>query len=276
MKYLDIHCHLDSPEYDSDREEVLARMKEGGIGAITIGANLEESKKVVEIAEANENIWATIGIHPDIASHPPLNLRGGAEQSEAGVILEFEKLIANPKVVAIGECGLDYFRLEGDIEKIKASQKDLFERQIEFAIKHDKPLMLHIRNARPNGSFGWAYKDAIDILKNYPEAKGNVHFFAGDMEIARRFLDIGFTLSFTGVITFARDYDEVIKYLPQDFIMSETDAPWVAPVPHRGKRNEPLFVAEVAKKLAEIRGESLEELNEAMMANAKRVFGLAF
>lgn len=262
MKYLDIHCHLDSPDYDSDKGEVLVRMEEGGIGAITIGTDLERSKKAVEIAENNENIWATIGIHPGDVGHP---IKGFFDEAE------FEKLASHPKVVAIGECGLEYFHIAK--EKTYELQKKLFIEQIEFAIKHSKPLMLHIR---PTKGTQDAYEDAIYILKNYPEIRGNVHFFAGNTETAKKFLDLGFTFSFTGVITFTRDYDEVIKYLPQDFIIAETDAPWVAPVPHRGKRNEPLFVIEVVKKIAEITGENAESLNETMLRNAKRVFGIIF
>jgi TatD DNase family protein len=258
MKYIDIHSHLDSEDYDADRAEVLVRMKEGGVGTITIGANLIESKKAVEIAENNENIWACIGVHPEYVGR------------EKGVFdePEFEKLVKSPKVVGIGECGLDYFRLKDDL--IKEKQKELFESQIEFAIKHDKPLMLHIREA---------YNDALEILNNYKKEageklRGNAHFFAGNVEIAKKFLDLGFTMSFTGVITFTHDYDEVIRYIPQNSIMSETDAPFVAPVPFRSKRNEPSFVIEVIKKLAEIRDEDFDVLNSAILQNAKRVFAI--
>lgn len=257
MKYADIHCHLDFKDYDSDRAEVLVRMKEKGIGAITIGADLESSKRAVEIAEANENVWACIGIHPEYSSGFP-----SPDQGEGWVGL-FEKLVKSTKVVGIGECGLDYFRLENPEQKV--FQKKLFESQIQFAIKHNKPLMLHIRDA---------YIDALEILKNYPSVRGNVHFFAGDVSVVRKFLDLGFTMSFTGVITFTRDYDEIIKYIPQNYIMSETDAPFVAPVPWRGKRNEPAYVVEVVKKLSEIRGENQNALNNSILENFKRVFGI--
>mgnify|MGYP001598575543 FL=1 len=264
MKYVDIHCHLDFPDYDSDREEVLVRMREKEVGAITIGADLESSKRAVKIAETNENVWACVGVHPDNApSTPPLNLRGG--RGELG------ELVLSKKTVAIGECGLDYFRLDPAFAKATAGkQKKLFESQIQFAIKHNKPLMLHIRDA---------YEDALEILVNYKKEagkklRGNVHFFAGDTKIAKKFLDLDFTLSFTGVITFTHDYDEVIKYIPPNSIMSETDAPFVAPVPYRGKRNEPIYVIEVVKKMAEIRGENEDILSEAIINNAKRVFGI--
>ena len=123
--------------------------------------------------------------------------------------------------------------------------------------------MLHIRNA---------YKDALEILKKYPDLKGNAHFFVGNWDEAKSFLDLGYTLSFTGVITFARDYDEVIKNTPLDMIMSETDAPYVAPIPYRGKCNEPLYVKEVVKKIAEIRREDYERIRHALVSNAARVF----
>lgn len=230
-------------------------MKQGRVGAISVGANLAESKKAVEIAEQNSEIWCCIGVHPENVNYES-GIMNYAEK-------EFESLIKSPKVVGVGECGLDHFYSRN--EKVKKFQKDLFEKQIQFAIKHNKPLMLHIRDA---------YDDALEILKNYKEARGNVHFFAGDTEIAKKFLDLGFTLSFTGVITFTNDYDEIVKYTPQNSIMSETDAPFIAPVLHRGERNEPTYVIEVVKKLAETRGENLETLNNAILANAKRLFGI--
>jgi TatD DNase family protein len=262
MKYIDIHCHLDFKDYDADRQEVLMRMKEKGVEAITIGTDLKSSKRAVEIAEANENIFACIGIHPEeVSKNPSLDYK-------RGVWGELSELVKRSKVVGIGECGLDYFRLEENKEKI--NQKDLFEQQIQFAIKHNKPLMLHCRES---------YDDVLEILENYKKEageklRGNVHFFAGDIKVAKKILDLGFTMSFTGVITFAHDYDEVVSYIPSNSIMSETDAPFVAPVPYRGKRNEPLYVIEVVKKMAEIRGENIDILNKAIINNTQRVFGV--
>lgn len=272
MKYIDIHCHLDFKDYDSDREAVLTRMKENEVGAITIGTDLESSKRAVEIASQNENVWACIGVHPVPSPEQGEGRVGFLEE-------EFEKLVKNPKVVAIGECGLDYFRIDpADLENEKRRQKTLFEAQINFALKHHKALMLHCRDS---------YDDVLDILEYYKKEfaeklKGNVHFFVGDISQAKRFLDLGFTMSFTGVITFpprlgetgTKDYDEVIKYLPSDSIMSETDAPFVAPVPHRGKRNEPQYVIEVTARLATIKGVSVEEMASKIKETATRIFGL--
>ncbi|MBN2093955.1 MAG: TatD family hydrolase [Candidatus Zambryskibacteria bacterium] len=269
MNYIDIHCHLDMDEFDADRQEVLARMKEGGVVAISVGSNLEASKKAIEIAETNENIWTCVGVHPEEISKGIFWDRGSSKMPFD--ISEFKKLVKSSKVVGIGECGLDFFRLDPAFAKATADkQKELFESQIQFAIKNNKPLMLHIRRA---------YDDALDILNNYKKnygekLRGNVHFFTGNVEQTKRFLDLGFTMSFTGVITFTHDYDEVIKYIPQDSIMSETDAPFVTPVPHRGQRNEPSFVIEVVKRLTEIRGEDLETLSNAIIQNAKKVFDI--
>lgn len=251
MKYIDIHSHLDYISEGKERNDALERMKEKGVGTITVGADLKRSKRGIAIAEANENVWATIGVHPEY----------NEDWNKAEKI--FEGLVNNPKVVAIGECGLDYFKIKTNEEK--NTQKEMFEGHINFSLKHNKPLMLHIRDA---------YDDALEIIKKYPETRGNVHFFAGNKDIAKSFLDLGFTLSFTGVITFTEDYNEVIKYIPQNMIMSETDAPWVAPVPHRGKKNEPAYVAYVVEKMAKIRRENPDVLNDAIIENAKRVFGL--
>lgn len=253
MDYLDIHCHLDFPDYGEELPDVLARMKENKVGAITIGTDLESSKRAVKIAEENENMWACVGVHP------------ADNHNEIWNEEEFEKLVASPKVVGVGECGLDYFRTK-DPER----QIPLFRQQIEFAVKHDKMLMLHCRAA---------YDETLEILKEYKEKygeklRGNSHFFAGTPEQAKRYVELGFSCSFTGVITFTRDYDETIKSLPSDMIMCETDAPFVAPVPHRGKRNEPAFVIEVVKKMAEIRGENLTDFSNTIMHNAERMFGI--
>ncbi len=264
MKYIDIHCHLDFSDYGSELPSVLGRMKEREVGAITIGTDLASSERAVAIAEQNENIWACIGVHP-------VDNEKGERVSFSEN--DFEKLISNPKVVAIGECGLDWFRIPAELlGQEKERQTEVFKQQIEFALKHNKPLMLHCRES---------YDDALEILTAYKKQvgeklRGNAHFFAGNMDQARKFLDLGFSMSFTGVVTFTHDYDEVIKYLPIDSIMSETDAPFVAPVPYRGKRNEPSYVVEVAKKIAEIRGEREDVVCAQVLRNAQKMFGLSF
>jgi len=254
MKYIDIHSHLCLSDYPVDQATVIANLHKNEVGTIIIGTTLEDSQEVVKIAEQNDNIWACIGVHPKEGRVPVFDEN------------EFTKLVISPKVVAIGECGLDYFKLDGNIEKIKEIQKKVFIQQIEFSIKHNKPLMIHTRDS---------YDDTYEILNNYRgQVRGNLHFFAGNLGQAKKFIDLGFTLSFTGVITFARNYDEVIKNIPLDKIHAETDAPFVAPVPYRGQKNEPSYVIEVYKKIAEIRGENLEQVRLQMLKNAQSVFGV--
>lgn len=257
MKYIDIHSHLNLPGFEEDFGEVIQRLRDADTGTIVVGTDLETSKNAVEIAEKYENIWACIGVHPV------------DDPTRVFEKEKFEELMKSEKVVAVGECGLDFFHQdkEQDFER----QKALFLKQINFALEHDKPIMIHSRSA---------YPELLDILEPLKEIhgeklRGNVHFFAGNLEEAKRFWNIGFTTSFTGVITFARNYDEVIKNAPIEMLMSETDAPFVAPAPHRGKRNEPSFVSEVVKKIAEIRGEDLEMLKKALISNAEKMFQIS-
>lgn len=247
LKLIDAHAHLNFSDFDKDRETVFARAGEAGIGVINVGTDRQSSEWAVDLAQGRENVWATIGLHP-------------TDHTEGFDIEFYKKLAQNKKVVAIGECGLDYFRTDASPA---AEQKKVFRQQINLANELNLPLMLHVRQA---------YRDAYEILKSEARVKGDVHFFAGTWAEAKLFLDLGFTLSFTGVITFARDYDEVIKNTPLELMLVETDCPFVAPVPCRGKRNEPSYVGEVVKKIAEIKGLSFEAVEQATLANTCRIF----
>ncbi|MDO8565458.1 MAG: TatD family hydrolase [bacterium] len=246
-KYFDIHSHPQASEYDADREAIIDRLKDTETHTIAIGTDLESSKQAVELAEKYPEIYASIGVHPV------------DDPTKSFEVEKFESLISHPKVVAIGECGLDFFHADKatDYER----QKKLFLDQINFALTYDKPIMIHARNA---------YEEILEILESMKDTKlrGNIHFFAGDWAIAQRFFAIDFTVSFTGVITFTHDYDEVIRQAPLDKIMSETDSPYVAPVPYRGKRNEPSLVCEVVKRIAEIKSLDHELVRGALVQNA--------
>lgn len=256
---IDIHSHLNFSQFDEDREAIIAEMKEKGIATITVGTDKTTSRESVELAQKHDNIYATIGVHP---TH--------IEES-VGVWEVFDKVyyesLLSPKVVAVGECGLDYFRPPVDKEK----QKALFIQQIEFGQTHQLPLMLHCRASKGTQD---AYEEALDILAQYPGVKGNFHFFAGNTAVAKRVIDAGFSVSFDGPVTFVDEYDEVIKSIPDDMIMVETDAPFAAPVPHRGKRNSPLFVTHIADHIAELRGVDRDEFRAQTVENARRVFGM--
>jgi TatD DNase family protein len=268
-RYIDIHAHLNFAAYDADRDEVIKRCEDASVAVINVGTQIDTSRGAIELTERHEHMWAIVGLHPIHTSrsfhdHNELG-EGGAEFTSRGEMFDkeaYRKLLAHPKVVGLGECGLDYFRLE---EGTKDLQKKNFIEQIELANEVSKPLMLHIRNA---------YADAYEVLKAHSKVPGNLHFFAGTIDETRPFLDLGYTFSFTGAITFAKNYVDVIKFLPLDRIMSETDCPYVAPKIYRGKRNEPAHVREVVKKIAEIKELSTEMVEQALVANARRVFRL--
>ena len=255
IRYFDIHSHLEAEYYGGALDEVVERMRENKVATITVGTNLELSREAVRMAEKYDIVWASIGIHPE------------HEMTEVWNEAEWEELVKKEKVVAIGECGLDYGR-EGKIEEEeKEKQWRLFEKQIDFAVKWNKPLMLHIRNA---------HQDVLEILrrkqKEYGEKlRGNVHFFSGKTSEAQEYVELGFSLSFTGVITFVSDYDKPLREVPLNILMAETDSPFVTPAPYRKKgeyvRNEPSYVIEVVKKMAETRGEDEEVLRQRVLEN---------
>ncbi len=255
MKYIDIHCHLNLEQFDLDYKDAISRAEEKEIGMIIVGTNLKTSEKAIKIAEENKNIWAIVGLHP---TEIPC---------EAFDYDSYLKLAQHKKVVGIGETGFDYFRHGYES---KNTQREIFEKQIAIANEVKKPLMLHLRSGiNPDEN---AYKDALEVIKNHSKVNGDAHFFAGSWEEGKNFLDLGFRLSFTGVITFARNYDEIIINTPLNMIMSETDAPFVAPVPHRGERNEPVYVMEVAHTIASIKKEPLEKVLPHIVDNAKKLF----
>ena len=204
-------------------------------------------------------IWATVGQHPS-------DLR----DFDYGF---FKNLAQNQKVVAIGECGLDYYKLKQNIDREAqiAKQKEIFIKQIELAKEVKKPLMIHCRNA---------FNDLIEILNSQStilnSPAGILHFFTGTKENAKTLLGMGFYFTFNGLITFNRDFDEIIKFIPSERILLETDAPYISPAPYRGKRNEPSYIIETAKKLAEIKGVAgaFEEISDQTIKNAEVVFGL--
>lgn len=262
LKYIDAHCHLQFEEYDADRDELLERMKERGVGGVLVGCDFESSRKAVELAEEQAYLYAAVGQHPTI-------------ENEVFDISTYRLLADGPKTVAIGECGLDYFRNDANPET-KERQKNLLNAQIVLATDLDLPLIIH---CRPSKGTVDAYRDLIEILKaakaKRPNLRGDIHFFVGGVEEMRELNALGFTVSFTAVITFARDYDEVIRATPLDMILAETDAPYVAPASRRGERNDPLAAEEVVAKIAEVRGEDLEEVRAALLANTKRIFEIA-
>ncbi len=261
VTYIDAHCHIQFDQYAADREALIAGMQEKGIAGIVVGCDYESSQKAVLLAEKHEHLYASVGHHPN--------------HTEAFDEESFRTLLTHPRVVAVGECGLDYFRPSEVNDDVKNAQKDLFKKHIALAVEFDKPLIIH---SRPSKGTQDAYRDLIEMLteakKTHEKLRGDIHFFVGDIPEADALIALGFTLSFTAVVTFARDYDEVIRHIPLASMLSETDAPYVAPVSRRGQRNDPISVIDVVAKIAEIRGEDQEAVRVALQANAERLFAL--
>ena len=286
-KLVDSHTHIQFAAFKNDVADVIKRALDAGIWMVCVGSQKDTSKLAVDVADKYPcGVYATVGLHPthtDKSFHDKEELCGGEAFSGRGEIFDYgyyKELARNAKVVAIGECGLDYYKLENSDSKKK--QEIAFVQQIELASEIKKPMMIHCREAFP---------DLIATLKansyKLQAVPGIIHFFSGTKFEATQLLDMGFYFTFGGVITFpprlaersrgeagSSDYDETIKQMPLSRILVETDAPYVSPEPYRGKRNEPLYVQEVAKKMAEIRGVDLEEILHHTTENARQVFGI--
>ncbi len=271
-KYIDAHTHIHFRAYEADVDAVLERAKAAGVRMITVGTQSSTSKTAVEFARSNPGwVWAAAGFHPGhFASewHHDKNEQAETER-EVFDLAKLREIASAPEVVAIGECGLDYFRIPEEDAATRKMQKEGFIAQLHLSRDLKKPLMIHCRAAFP---------DLIDILEHHKSSlnspAGAIHFFSGNLDEAKKLLDLGFVFTFGGVVTFSRDYDEVIKFLPVENILPETDAPYVAPNPYRGKRNEPAYVVETIKKLAELKGLSSEEFGKISFETATRIFGL--
>ena len=265
---IDTHTHLDFKEFDEDKEEVIKRAYEAGIEKIiNVGCSPEHSQGAVDLAQNYDQIYAAVGVHPH-----------DANKINDEILDDLKKLAQNKKVVAIGEIGLDYYRIDADLTQIatrihadpKEVQKLAFVKQLNLAKELKLPVIIHCR---------YAYEDMLEMINSFSEGKsvwGVTHCFSGSRKFAKQFLNLGLYLSFTGAITYTKNPDaeifQVIKEVPLDKIMIETDCPYLAPTPHRGERNEPAYVKFVAEKIAEIRKITFEEVERVTTENAERLF----
>jgi len=250
---VDSHCHLDFPELVSQFDAVLALMQGNGVThALSVSVTLEDFPKIRSIAETYPHIFASVGVHPDYADLPVVSV----EQLTA--------LATHPKVVAIGETGLDYFRLKGDL----GWQRDRFRTHIRAARVCGKPLIIHTRSAAD---------DTLRLMReeNASEVAGVMHCFTENWDVAEAALEMGFYISFSGIVTFknAKTLKEVAQKVPLERLLVETDSPYLAPVPHRGKTNQPGFVLHVAEEISRLRGISVDEVCTATTENFQRLFG---
>jgi TatD DNase family protein len=255
---IDTHAHVDVADYDEDREEVIKRARENGVQyMVNIGCDVESSYRSMELAEQYDFIYATAGIHP----HDVKSINGDT-------YAHLRQLLLHPKVIALGEIGLDYFKNYSPQDE----QRTHFRQQTQLAREMNKPIIIHSRDAK---------EDIIAILSEFypkdPTAHSGIfHCFSGDQELADKALEMGFYISFSGSVTFkkAEDLRHVAKTIPADRLFAETDCPYLTPVPHRGKRNEPAYVNHTAEKLAELRGLKIEDVQRTMSLNFFELFGV--
>ena len=257
MTLIDSHCHLNYEGLVERREEILDTARGRGVhGFLNISTRQGEWDDVISAADRNDDVWATVGVHPHEAdAHPDLGSAALVEASK------------HPRVVAIGECGLDYYYDKSD----RAAQRERFQAHIDAARASGLPLVVHTREAEADTAeiLGQAVKEG--------GVTGVLHCFTGSAELARKGLDLGFFISLSGIVTFknARDLQETAKWIPLDRLLVETDSPFLAPVPHRGKTCEPAFVADTAAFIADLRGEEPEALADATTANFFKLFAKA-
>jgi len=257
VRLIDSHCHLNYEGLVERQDEVLENARARGVsGFLNISTRKREWDEVIAVAERNEDVWASVGVHPHEAdAHPDLGAAALVEAAD------------HPRVIAIGECGLDYFYDKSD----RAAQRERFEAHIDAARQTGLPLVVHTREAE---------EDTARILSaavSKGGVRGVLHCFTGSAELARKGLDLGFYVSLSGIVTFknAADLQETAKWLPADQMLVETDAPFLAPVPHRGKKCEPAFVADTAAFVAELRGEDPNELADRTTENFFKLFSKA-
>lgn len=259
---IDSHCHLDATRFDDDRAQALARARAAGVERmINVGCDLASSQRSLGLAQTHADVFATVGIHPHEAKDVP-----------PGFDDLLVAMAAHPRCVAIGECGLDFHYDHSP----RQTQREVFARQIAAARRAHKPLVLHVRPGAGPDDDAFAESVAILETEGARDVGGVFHCFTGTLAQARRALDLGFLLSMPGVVTFksAGELPDVARFAPRDRLLVETDAPYMAPHPHRGKRNEPAFVALTAAFVAEVRGEDRLAFTNATGENARRLFGL--
>jgi len=247
----DSHAHYDDEAFNEDREKVIMGLNDKGvIGVLNCGASMDGARMSVELSRKYDFVYAAVGVHPEYA-----------DVVNDKVISELRDLARFSKVRAIGEIGLDYYHEENPDREI---QKAAFRRQMELACELKLPVVIHDRDA---------HKDTLDILKEFPQVIGTIHCFSGSLEFARECLKLGYYIGFTGVITFknAKKIIEVAREVPMDRILVETDCPYMAPVPNRGKRNESDYIKYIIQKISEIKCKSIEEIEDATICNIKQL-----
>lgn len=276
---IDTHAHVNFRSFKDDAKETLQRALDAGVWVVNIGSQIDTSRQAIELAnQFEQGVYAVVGLHPEhthsqYVDEEETHFKTREEDFDINLYSELAK---HPKVVGIGECGLDYYRFPDDKnihDQIKKKQIEVFKKQIHLAKEYDKALVVH---SRPEKGSGELYDDMLNVFEEEKvnEMRFVVHSYTYTTEYLQKFLDIGAYVSFNGIITFDKtgNMEKLVKLAPLDKIILETDCPYLTPVPHRGKRNEPSYVKFVAEKLAQIKNLSLDETARMTTENAKKLF----
>lgn len=292
MRLIDTHCHIQFDAYDADRDDIIRKCHEKEIGLLVVGCDEESSRKALELVSSlpkEREAWCAVGQHPTDTGKP------------FDYKTFYDLARSSKKVVAIGECGLDYYRIENQESRIKEMQKDLFFQHLNLAHELHLPLIIHCRNAHEDMIEALMHRYRIShseqsepacpvgresrVSQNHRDPSvahrddnarehGVLHCFTGTAIDAQSYLDLGFMISFTGIVTFTKQYDDIVSLVPLEKMLIETDSPFLTPAPHRGQRNSPEYVEYVARRIGEIKGVPAEEVWRVTTENAKRLFGI--
>ena len=288
MKLIDTHTHVNLRAFKDDAPETIQRALDAGVAVVNVGTQIDTSREAVEMLKKFPNyVYAVIGLHPthtyhhDYEDDEEVKFKTREESFDAGL---YQALLDDAgedakRIVGIGECGLDYYRMpeDRDAEEIKSLERDAFEKQIQFALKNNKALCIH---CRPSEGTQDAYEDMLEIVKRVKmentQLRFEVHCYTGNLELALEFAKLGGFIGLNGIITFDKTgrSEEVVKGLPLEFMILETDAPYLTPKLNRGKRNEPSYLPEVAEKIAEWKNVAVEEVADVTTMNARELFNI--
>ncbi|NQV90692.1 TatD family hydrolase [Candidatus Uhrbacteria bacterium] len=284
MNLIDSHCHVHFNAYKDDMDEVIKRTLEKGVFMITVGTQKDTSVKGLEVADKYEGMWAIVGLHPNHTTEQEFwdndELPDGEQvtpkiktRSERFDMDFYRDLTRHPKCIGIGETGLDYYRIPENVDRTEVMrvQEETVRAHFDLATEAQLPVSIHCRDA---------YVQQAELIREYTDAgklarRGVIHCFTGTREEAQLFLDLGFSISFSGIVTFSKALQEVAKTIPIDKLLVETDSPYLTPTPDRGQRNEPWRVQYVAEKIAELKGLTVEEVAKQTVINTKNIFGLS-
>lgn len=278
--FIDTHCHIHFGAYDENRDDIIKEALDKGVKMVAIGTQSSTSKSAIALAEKTDGIWATVGLHPNQVHEQSMDDSSEPEETSRvktrGEKWDYEAMkklaLSSDKVVAIGECGLDYFRIPEDLDPdlVKKDQMTVFKSHLDLANELNLPVVIHVRDA---------HEDIQAVLKDYIQAgklsrRGVIHCFTGSQEDIKTYSELNFFIAVNGIMTFSPDLAEIVRHIPKNLLVLETDSPYLTPVPHRGKVNTPAFIPDIAEFYANKNGITVEEVARVTTQNSQKLFNI--